>query len=224
MLPGLDLEVLPPLPAGTVCSILVPGNPAPVAVRAPLAPPAQSERPLVWLAASPAAPYRSCPATGVRLTASGCIRGSRWGARCSAARRCASAPVARAAAWSCCTRLGTCCGACRLQRRRRRASPRMASRRCRRPPRARRPTRRLRKQMQRLQVRRRSRGRLRIDEQHVALLQSRAVARASCKQWRVGGAASCQSGTQTRRPMRVLQASAQAPLRDKQLRPTRSAC
>ena len=33
MLPGIQPEALPPLPAGAVCSLCVPGNPAPIAVR-----------------------------------------------------------------------------------------------------------------------------------------------------------------------------------------------
>ena len=36
MLPGVDPEALPPLPAGAVCAITVPGNPAAIAVRFPL--------------------------------------------------------------------------------------------------------------------------------------------------------------------------------------------
>lgn len=33
MLPGIQPEALPPLPAGAVCSLRVPGNPAPITVR-----------------------------------------------------------------------------------------------------------------------------------------------------------------------------------------------
>jgi hypothetical protein len=33
MLPGIQPEALPPLPAGAVCSLRVPGNPAPIAAR-----------------------------------------------------------------------------------------------------------------------------------------------------------------------------------------------
>ena len=33
MLPGIQPEALPQLPAGAVCSLRVPGNPAPIAVR-----------------------------------------------------------------------------------------------------------------------------------------------------------------------------------------------
>lgn len=32
MLPGIQPETLPQLPAGAVCSLFVPGNPAPLAV------------------------------------------------------------------------------------------------------------------------------------------------------------------------------------------------
>ena len=33
MLPGIQPEAVPPLPAGAACSLRVPGNPAPIAVR-----------------------------------------------------------------------------------------------------------------------------------------------------------------------------------------------